>query len=413
MIHNSKNVIKEISSLTLFSGIASAISYFITLALANTLGAYDFGIYSYCMVWGNLLSAIIIFSTDFTAPAFYSKTKDKQKIFNAVISTRLFLFLFFMLIIPLFFLKDPEIALGVFAIMFSTFNLSFFYEISQKNISYSKVYLLERLIYILIILFLLFRNLIDIKLIFTTFLLSTLISIVLQFNSFKKYLRNFQPLNIIIEPKSFLKDNFFILMITLSTFIYGGFSRILIESKFGLEELGVYSAGWQIILIVTIFQAQVTKVWRTKISFTLVSKNLALLKKNVLEYAIFSTLPIIIFSLFIFIFSEKIVDILFPEGFRQLNSILPIFSFYFVFINLEALAGIFWISIGSKKIYLIINLIFSVSLLFSLILIPQSFGLVFFALSITIIFAVYNIILLSIFYFRYINKLTPNCQMNN
>tara|TARA_X000000368_G_scaffold367922_1_gene315570 strand:- start:160 stop:732 length:573 start_codon:yes stop_codon:yes gene_type:complete len=190
--------------------------------------------------------------------------------------------------------------------------------------------------------------------------------------------------------------------------MYGGFSRILIESKFGLEQLGIFSAGWQIILVVTIYQAQVTRVWRTKISSALVSKNINQLKELVVNYISFSTLPIILFSLFVSIFSEEIVKIIFTEEYGQLASILPIFSVYFVFINLEALSGICWISIGSKKGYLLINLIFSLLLLTLLSLVPQSYGLSFFALSITLIFALYNVFLLYIFYFRYIKNMLKN-----
>lgn len=408
MFDKSQSMIRELSMLTILTGITSIISYCITLAIANTLGASDFGLYSYCMVWGNLISAIIIFSTDLTAPAIYTKINNKQNIFNMVLSIRFFLFLISLFLIPVFLLKNQIIVFAVFTIMISAFNLSFFYEISQKNISYSKVFFFERLAYILIVSGLIFFDLIDIKFVFISLFFVTLLSICVQISFFRSNFKNFTFVNTVKEKNSFFKDNLFIMIITLSTFMYGGFSRILIESKFGLEQLGIFSAGWQIILVVTIYQAQVTRVWRTKISSALVSKNINLLKELVVNYISFSTLPIILFSLFVSIFSEEIVKIIFTEEYGQLASILPIFSVYFVFINLEALSGICWISIGSKKGYLLINLIFSLLLLTLLSLVPQSYGLSFFALSITLIFALYNVFLLYIFYFRYIKNMLKN-----
>ena len=408
MIDKSQKIIKELSVLTILTGITSAVSYCITLAIANNLGTSDFGLYSYCIVWGNLFSAIIIFSTDLTAPAFYTKINDKQGIFNRVLSIRLFLFLISFLFIPAFLLKNNIIVLGVFAIMISAFNLSFFYEISQKNISYSKIYFLERLAYILIVGSLIFFGLIDIGFIFIALLFVTLFSVLIQINYFKTNLKKFTFVNTITEKNNFFNDNLYIMIITLSTFVYGGFSRILIESKFGLEQLGIFSAGWQIILVITIFQAQVTRVWRTKISSALVLKKQKLLKDLVLNYISFSTLPIILFSLFVAIFSDEIVKIIFISDYSSLSSILPIFSVYFIFINLEALSGICWISIGNKRLYLMINLIFSLLLLILLSLVPPSYGLNFFALSITLIFALYNIVLLSIFYFMYIKNSLKN-----
>ena len=129
MFDKSQSMIRELSMLTILTGITSIISYCITLAIANTLGASDFGLYSYCMVWGNLISSIIIFSTDLTAPAIYTKINNKQNIFNMVLSIRFFLFLISLFLIPVFLLKNQIIVFAVFTIMISAFNLSFFYEI--------------------------------------------------------------------------------------------------------------------------------------------------------------------------------------------------------------------------------------------------------------------------------------------
>ena len=61
------------------------------------------------------------------------------------------------------------------------------------------------------------------------------------------------------------------------------------ESKYSMEDLGIYSAGWQIILVITIFQAQVVKVWRTKLSHSIIHKD-SNLKSLLKSYFYFSTI---------------------------------------------------------------------------------------------------------------------------
>tara|TARA_A100001011_G_C13614966_1_gene557617 strand:- start:36 stop:533 length:498 start_codon:yes stop_codon:yes gene_type:complete len=157
-------------------------------------------------------------------------------------------------------------------------------------------------------------------------------------------------------------------------------------------------------MIVTIFQSQVTKVWRSKISNALINKNKENFKYLLSTYLGYSTLILTLIALFFFLFSNQIVTILFKEEYILLVDLLPIFSVFFIFINLEALSGIFWISIGDRREYLIISLFFSIALIIILETITINFSLKYFALIILSFYACSIITLFVVFYFKYLKN---------
>ena len=95
---------------------------------------------------------------------------------------------------------------------------------------------------------------------------------------------------------------------------------------------------------------------------------------------------------------------MFSDEYILLATVLPIFSLYFVFINLDSLAKILWISIGNRMKYLTISLFFSIVLLFILKGIPNNASLELFALTTFAVFACSVITQLLVFYFKYLNK---------
>ena len=180
---------------------------------------------------------------------------------------------------------------------------------------------------------------------------------------------------------------------------------MILENKLGMEQLGIYSAGWQIILIITIFQGQVVRVWRSDLSNALINKKRGDIKHLISSYLLFSTLPVFMFAIFISFFSYEIVNIMFTDEYILLATILPIFSSYFLFINLDSLVKILWVSIGNRMKYLKISLFFSIMLLFILQSIPSNANLELFALSVVFIHGCSVIILLLVFYFKYLNEI--------
>ena len=167
--------------------------------------------------------------------------------------------------------------------------------------------------------------------------------------------------------------------------------------------MGIYSAGWYAIMLITIFQAQVTKVWRLKISDSLINRTGGL-KPVIKKYFYFSTIPVCILSTALILFAPAIVDFLFIEDYKILSSLLPVFACYFVIINLHTLTTIFWVSIGDKKEFLLTNLISSISLIIVLVYFPKELGINFFAATTIFFHGLVVFYLLKRFYFKYLRS---------
>jgi len=413
MISNNRKIISELASLTGLNLFVSGLSYIFTLVIANTLGPNDFGIYSYIMLWGGFASLVIVFSTDSTIPVQYAKTNDKQSVFNITQTIKFFFLLMWTFSISLWYKftkvesvisKNPEVLIGLIALTLASFSFWNFYEISKKNIRYTKIFFIERMFYLFLLGFFLYTNSFDILTIFSCLLVATVCSLLFQIKDNSNLIKNFGIANF-QSVYSLFKANLPLVLIQLSTFVYGGFSRVILESKLGMEQLGIYSAGWQIILVITIFQGQVVKVWRCDLSNALINKKRGDIKHLISSYLLFSTLPVFMLAIFISFFSYEIVSIIFSDEYILLATILPIFSLYFVFINLDSLAKILWTSIGNRMKYLTISLFFSIMLLVVLQSIPNNANLELFALSVISVHGCSVIILLLVFYFKYLNKI--------
>jgi len=411
--NNYRKIISELSSLTGLNLLAAGLSYLLTIVIANTLGPNDFGIYSYIMLWGGFASLIIVFSTDSTIPVQYAKLDDKQSVFNITQTIKFFFLLVWTASMFLWYRytelglvisKNPEVLIGLIALTLASFSFWNFYEISKNNIKYAKIYFIERMFYLFLLGFFLYTNSLDILTIFSCLLIATICSLLFQIKDISNLIKNFEIENFQSVYMLF-KENLPLVLIQLSTFVYGGFSRIILESKLGMEQLGIYSAGWQIILVITIFQGQVVKVWRSDLSNALINKKRDHLKNLISSYFLFSTLPVFIFAIFISVFSNEIISILFSDEYILLAKILPIFSLYFVFISLDSLVKILWISLGNRMKYLAISLFFSILLIFVLKLIPNNANLELFALSTVLIHGCSIILLLVVFYYKYLNKI--------
>jgi len=410
---NYRKIISELASLTGLNFFVAGIGYVFTIVIANTLGPNDFGIYSYTMLWGGFATLLIVFSTDATIPVQYAKTNDKQGLFNLTQTIKILFLFIWIASIPLWYRftelglvisKNPEVIIGLITLTLASFRIMEFYEISKNNIRFAKIFFTERMFYLFLLGFFLYTNSLDIFTIFSCLFVATFCSLLFQIKDNFNLIKNFE-IEKFQNVSGLFKENLPIALIQLSTFVYGGFSRVVLESKLGMEQLGIYSAGWQIILVITIFQAQVVRVWRSDLSNALINKKRGDIKHLISSYLLFSTLPVFIFAIFISVFSYEIVSILFSDEYILLATILPIFSLFFVFISLDSLAKILWISIGNRRKYLMISLFFSIILLVILQAIPNNSSLEFFALSIFSMFACSVITLLLVFYFKYLNKI--------
>lgn len=384
--------------------IGSAASYLLTLSLARHLGPTEFGRYSYIMIMGSIASVLVNFSTDNTAPVLYAQSKDKADVLSTVFSVRLLFFGIVLVCVPWAYSKDPALAVGILAISVFSFNLGFIYECSGTIVRYSYIYLVERVSYVLSILCLIFLGMVTVSRIFGFLFLVTAGSCIWQIYSNHAVLKHFKPLDR-KGLRTIIAGNGFLVLIGLATFAYGGFSRLIFESKFGLAELGVYSAGWQLTMIITLFQAQVDRLWRLKLSSALLRKDLSNFTQHVKSYLVLTTLPVMCFSIGVYLFTPQLIHFLFGEKYVLLLKLMPVFCLYFPIINLHGLSVILWIGLGNRTEYLLISLLVSVAFLSVLMTLPAALGLPTFAFVVVGTHGLSVLYLLLRFYVKHVSPL--------
>lgn len=362
------------------NAVSAAASYFLTITLARHFGPIWFGEYSYILIWGMIAGVFINFETDKTAPAFFAIEKNHSAVLESVLSTRILFFfvIFVIFLIGAFF--NFILAFGVICISLAALNFSFLYEIKHKNITYSYIYIIERLTYVTIVFSLIYTDKANLFLIYLTFSACSLLSI--GFQIFQNRV-SFRTIKLHIKSAwSVIKNNILLILVTFSTYAYGGFSRLILEEKFDMETLGIFSAGWQVIIIITLFQAQVTRVWRIRISTALIEKNKIELYKYIKSYLLFATLPVISIAYVVYLFTPEVIELLYGSSYSVLNGVLPILCIYFIVINFDSLSVILWVGIGRKRDYLIISIVAAISLVIGLYFLPNQFGLKWFTVLI-------------------------------
>lgn len=363
---NWKPILFPLLILTKNNAIIAGLSYFLSISLANYLGPEKFGIYSHALIIAAFISVIVNYGTDQTAPAFYCEIQNIEILFNVTNLIRLGLAVGSFLLLIIVYWGQNQFLLYVMCLMFAIFNLSFLYEIQQCNERYSYIYLFERMMYIGIIFILLNLDIIDLPQLFGVLMVVTLISLFYQFYDSRAYVFKKTKKTKFFVIK-YLRENFAIVVVALSTYVYGGFCRLILENRLGSEQLGIYSAGWQIITIGTIFQAQVSRLWRLKLSDSVERKDIKTLRSLIGLYLVFATLPMLLVSIAIFILADKIVGFLFIPAYAELSKVLPIFGVYFLVINLASLIDILWIALRRNTLYMYANLISSLLLLIYLV----------------------------------------------
>jgi O-antigen/teichoic acid export membrane protein len=370
--------------LILLSITASAFSYLLTLYLIRELSLQSFGEYSYLLLVSSLASVFIIFGTDNTVVRDFNRYKSKNEFTGLLLIfkiTNLLLFLVFLKFLNFNYI--PE----VFCFLLVIIYLGSSFEIYKKNIVFANIFLMERAFYTLLV-FVIFTILrVDVTFVYISMLIVSFISLCFQVNYLKP---SFKKLNY-SAFFSLYKNNFFIVLSVVILFGYGGISRFILENKFGKESLGVFSAFWQFVMIITLVQTQIEKVWRIKISKINDFSKFFTLSKN---YLIKTTIPLMILSFLIMYFRDFFVLFLFGQKFLIYSELLISISIYFLIVNLDSLLRMLYIHCSIDKQYMMCHFISVALMLFALSFI--NYNLLFFSIVVVVAhsFAVFLLIIL-------------------
>lgn len=352
-------LLKQLSLLLVSNVISSALSFLVTISLANSLGPDQFGLYSSILVIGSMASLLVNFATDVTAPALHAQGVPDQDLFNVVCSLRLFLFAGVGIVSLLLAGQFPLMSLGLVALSLASLNLAFMYEVKGRNVLYSYLFVGERVFYLGLVGCLLLADGITVEAVFFCFIVALGGSLLLQGFLLRESINQFVPSDI-SKLWWLFRDNLWLVLVSVATLSFGGFSRLILATQLGVRELGIYSAGWQFILVATIFQGQVDRVFRRGISCAALLRQKAVLKSAVWEYFACTTLPLSILAGLIYLVQAPLVARIFEKEYQSLTAVLPLFLIYYPIINLDSLARMLWVCGGDRRMYCLVTLLVGV-----------------------------------------------------
>mgnify|MGYP006073187493 CR=1 FL=1 len=372
-INTSNNLIfKEISISTIINIVIAGFIFFLNIKIANELGTNNFGQYHYLISIASIFTIFINFGTDRIASFNYLNLKNIQKVFNYVTSIRLVFFLL-SLIITLIFFKSKLLILAIIALNLQCFNFGFVYEINVKNANFSIIFFIEKIFYLTLIIQSIFFNNISVEFILLSIIISSSISLSIQSYLNKDLIHSFKLNLLQVFDKSLFK-NLNITLIFFSEYAYGGISKIFIQDKMDFESLGLFSAGMQLILIISIFQTQIVKVLRP-IIFESQRTNKKEFINAIKKYFIFSSLPIILFSFIFYFISPYFIELLYDNQYLGIIDIVLELSIYAFLINIKSLVGILYIGFDKTFRFMIISVFFSIVLLLLFYFAPDGLSL--------------------------------------
>lgn len=375
----------QLAILTSLSATAALSSYIFTILLARALGPETFGLYSYVMALGSLAVLLIMFDTNHTAPVLAARTGAPQAVIASIYALRLALLgMVILLGLPTIALLRvggdhwPLVVFGVAVLALPGLNSAFVYEVGARNIRYLLIYFGERALYLAAGLTLLGEGVDTVAPYFVVLAVAVIISLSVQGLDNRKLLSQFSFHPALLGQ--LLRTNAPLFVVSISTFAYGGLSRLILESKLGLSELGVYSAAWQLIVIGTLFQAQVDRVWRIRIARAAADTDYTALGRLIRSYVLFATGPIVACAVLLAVTAPLIVPLLFTDAYADMVPVLPMLAVYLVVISFDGLARMLWVAAGNRVVYLLITASSAAMTLFTLAILPQGFGLPLFAM---------------------------------
>ena len=373
-------LLKPLTILLKNSALIAVLSFLLTITLANELGPANFGKYSEALIYAALFSILINFGTDQSATKDYSVHRSVAKTISAFTLIRAIMFSLSIIIAYLLLSDDHMLLFCVVMLTLANFNLSFCYEIQRRNERYSYVYLIERIVYIFGAFTLIYLELLRLGWLFGLYGIVSLISLgyqVFDRNALSSTKIKGQLSRVLVLASK----NLPLVIIAFSVFAFGGLSRIEMESQLGKEALGIYSAGWQLITIASMFQAQVVRVWRLDLTTAIHDKDVTRFKSSVKNYFILGVAPMCFVAIMLAFWSKWIIGILFTQEYASLESVLPVFGFYFIVISIMGLVDICWVAVGKNLMFMLINVGFSSCLLGTLWSFSDGYGMIDFALT--------------------------------
>lgn len=385
----------------LFSFLSTSVSYFTVIYISRIYNPNSVSHYLQAITWGSLLVLIFDFGIE-QSLVHYAKSNNYSifKLWKKIFKIKL---IFILLVFTSFFIfeyfTNYDLPLYIFLLVFPVFNFAPIFEYYKLNKNYSRVLFLERLFYLLTVLFFSYLQF-DIIFLIYSYAFASLISLVLQYVSIDKNVSSQ------IGTKenctlSGLLNYFPVYLVLISQLFYGNVSRLIIDAKFGDLSFAYVTLAFQIINSISFIQTQVDRFIRPEVIDAFErfdqKKIFDILKKYIGLYI----LPLVILSLLLAFFSNQVISVIYGNKWYYVGTVLRYSTPLFITISCMRFIDIMVIPLNATKINLAINL-FSGFFSFLLLYLNDSKDLLDYIIIIALCQA-FHVFLMMVVLFRKIN----------
>ncbi|MGH4118089.1 oligosaccharide flippase family protein [Clostridium sp.] len=270
-------LLKKFFSFSYGSWIGLIIGFLATIVTTRILSPEDFGKASMFTLAINIFMILIIFGTDQSFVRFFYEEKEENRgglLFNCLrITTCISLFVILMILVfykqlSMFLFEEQNLKvilvliLGILAQVFYRYG-SLVIRMQQKGNKFSILEILNRVVnfIFIVILYLLMGKNYEIIIYSTVMTLVILALVSIYFEKEYWNFNNFFRKNLKHSKIEIIKYSFPLVLTTLITWLFQSFDRIAIKHWSSYGELGIYSAAFKIVALLSIIQVTFSTFW--------------------------------------------------------------------------------------------------------------------------------------------------------
>lgn len=357
---------KSLIKASLISGLGSLFSYLIIVVLARAEDTEGFAEFTYALAWGLVFTLVIDVAAEQCVPHFYKLTNASPGILlvNVYILKIVLLTIVCMFLLSLDFFSLIDLPYSMFLFLVPAFYLAPFFEIKGLNVQYVRLQAAEKLL-LLIVCFVCIRYGRIGNIVYFAYFSISVFSLLWQIKVLDFKLRLLNEINLSCVVK-YLVRYWPVYLILLSQIFYGHISRIIIEAKMGLIAFASVSLSLQILNAVSIVQTQVDRHFRLVLIESVIQKNVQEVVFFSAKYVMWYVVPLAIFCLFLFHYSEEIITTLYGKKWVDAALYLKFLCPLVITVAVLRYLDILSVALNSSKVNLTVSLLSAVILTTSL-----------------------------------------------
>lgn len=363
-------LIKSLIKSSTYSGLASLLSYGLTIILARNESQIAFAEFTYSIAWALVLTQVIDLAATQCLTHFKISSKEKLEVILSSIYwaklVALFMILSVMIVMRSVFGFD--IPFSTLFFLLPAFFLGPVFEMRLLNVLFAKILFVEKATLLLFCYFYLKSNPFDI-LVYVAYFVISVASLTYQFKTLNLRLPKLMFFDRGTLGRYF--DRYWSIFLTLaSQLAYGHISRIIIEAKLGMLAFVSVSLALQIVNALTIIQTQVDRHLRPKIVELIESSNVSALKALSIKYVLMYLLPLVGGCLVLYLFANEIILFLFGVKWMAAAAYLQYLVPLIITVATLRYLDIVVVALGVGRVNLGINALAALILVCSLLLMP-------------------------------------------